>query len=162
MSHKRRWAVDFNSGPKKQVENPPGFSTTVKTNESGSKSQIESKRDLNKKRSRATALAPGKNIFMTLFMLWMSGNSVNIFSIMITFYTGFGAIKGMLSVNKVFHPFAQQGVEVLQDKLMFFAVQFIILCIALYKCNNLGILPTTTSDFSFRYHPPEALELASL
>ena len=34
------------------------------------------------------AWSPGKNFMMTAFMLWMSGNGVHPFSIMITFYAG--------------------------------------------------------------------------
>lgn len=45
------------------------------------------------------AYSPGKSIFMTAFMMWMSGSSVNIFSIMITIYSFWNPFKAILQVN---------------------------------------------------------------
>eukprot|EP00298_Acanthocystis_sp_HF-20_P006632 c16428_g1_i1.p1 GENE.c16428_g1_i1~~c16428_g1_i1.p1 ORF type:complete len:133 (+),score=23.31 c16428_g1_i1:34-399(+) len=118
--------------------------------------------EVHKSRSRGMATAPAKNIFMTMFMMWMSGSSVQIFSIMITFYTAWGAISAILSVNKMFEKFQELGVDVLQDKLIFIAIQIAIFGVALYKGNSLGILPTTTSDFAFRYPILEPLEIGTL
>ena len=36
---------------------------------------------------------------MTGFMLWMSGNGVHIFSIMITFYAIYNPVKSAFTVN---------------------------------------------------------------
>lgn len=46
-----------------------------------------------------TAYAPGRSIFMTLFMIWMTGSGVNIFNIMITLYTMYNPLKSILSVR---------------------------------------------------------------
>ena len=54
---------------------------------------------LKEKRAMQIAQAPGKNIFMTAFMMYMSGSSVQIFSIMITAMALFNPIKALLSIN---------------------------------------------------------------
>ena len=46
------------------------------------------------------AKAPGRNLLMTAFMLWMSGSTVNIFSIMITVMYLFNPLKALFQVNK--------------------------------------------------------------
>ncbi|MCS4559061.1 ER membrane protein complex subunit 4, partial [Shewanella sp. C32] len=40
--------------------------------------------ELKKKRAMEIGMAPFKSLLQTGFMMWMSGNSINIFSIMIT------------------------------------------------------------------------------
>jgi hypothetical protein len=46
------------------------------------------------------ALAPGKQLPMQAFMLWMSGNSVQIFSVAITAMLMFSPIKALLSMSQ--------------------------------------------------------------
>jgi hypothetical protein len=59
-----------------------------------------SKSEIDKKRAREIAMGPAKGIPMTAFMMWMSGDGVNIFSMSIVFYTAFNAIKSIIGVNK--------------------------------------------------------------
>ena len=48
---------------------------------------------------------------MTGFMLWMSGNGVHIFSIMITFYAIYNPIKSAIGVNSAFARFADTKMD---------------------------------------------------
>lgn len=48
------------------------------------------------------AKSPFKNIFMTLFMAYMTGSGVQIFSIMFTGYMLYGPIATLLATNKGF------------------------------------------------------------
>jgi len=49
---------------------------------------------------------------MTAFMLWMSGNGVHIFSIMITFYAIYNPIKSAFTVNTAFVRFEDAKMSV--------------------------------------------------
>ena len=51
------------------------------------------------------ATAPGKQFLMTMFMLWMSGNSLQIFSIMMLGMAFWQPLQKLLSVNKEFARF---------------------------------------------------------
>ena len=51
------------------------------------------------KSAMAVGKAPGGNLFMTAFMLWMSGSGIHIFSIMITVGALWTPLKGLFSVN---------------------------------------------------------------
>merc|ERR1712070_534265 len=57
------------------------------------------------KKAKEQALQPARSFMMTGFMLWMSGNGVHIFSIMITFYAIYNPIKSAFGVNTAFARF---------------------------------------------------------
>ena len=44
-------------------------------------------------------MAPFKSLLQTGFMMWMSGNSINIFSIMITAMIVMNTTKSLLNLN---------------------------------------------------------------
>jgi len=45
------------------------------------------------------ATATGKQLLMTAFMLWMSGNQIQLFSIMMVGMAMFSPVKALFSVN---------------------------------------------------------------
>ena len=55
------------------------------------------------KKAQEVAWSPGKNFMMTAFMLWMSGQGVHIFSIMITFYAVYNPLKSAFTVSQGAH-----------------------------------------------------------
>ena len=55
--------------------------------------------ELKNKKAWEVAKSPMSSIFMTGLMTWLSGASVNIFSISITIYTIINAVKGIFSVG---------------------------------------------------------------
>ncbi|EPZ33669.1 Protein of unknown function DUF1077, TMEM85 domain-containing protein [Rozella allomycis CSF55] len=126
-------------------ENPPGFDfkskPTRKPEKQGSIANLKAKKAWD------AALAPGKSIFMTLFMLWMSGSSVQIFSLMITGMSLYNPIKALCQLNNIFSAFESKGESFFMQKVTFAFFQLLTLLIGLYKCSNLGLLPTSTSDW---------------
>ena len=70
------------------------------TPNNNSENNSENMKRLKMKKAWELALAPAKSIFMTLFMLYMSGNSVQIFSIMITAMTLMNPMKAIFQVNQ--------------------------------------------------------------
>ncbi|PRP81619.1 hypothetical protein PROFUN_01126 [Planoprotostelium fungivorum] len=104
--------------------------------------------ELKYKKAWEQAKAPAGSIFMTMFMAWMSGSSVHIFSIMITIYSFINPVKAILSLNNVFSRFEDPSYSLLPHKLAFIAIHLVTIIIAVYKCSVLGLLPTTASDWS--------------
>lgn len=87
---------------------------------------------------------------MNLFMMWMSGNSVQIFSIMITGMMIFNAIKAVSNVPTVFEKFqggSDGAASFLPQKVAYLVVQMVIVGLALWKCQSMGLLPTSHSDW---------------
>ena len=109
------------------------------------------------------AYGPGKSLLSTAFMLWMSGSSIQIFSIMMTAMALFNPIKALAAINEPFRQFEkEEGVDLKIPKLIFAALQVLSLGVALYKCSTMGLLPLTAADW-IEYLPKVSyLELAAL
>lgn len=95
----------------------------------------------------ALAQAPGKQLLMTCFMLWMSGNSLQIFSIMMLSMALWTPISEMAQVSARFARFDDSGVDMTIPKITFVAIHLAGLAMGLYKCNTMGLLPTSTADW---------------
>lgn len=94
------------------------------------------------------AYGPGKSLLTTAFMLWMSGSSVQIFSIMMTGMALINPLKGILAVNDTFKNFdKEEGMDLKIPKLIFISLQILSLAVAVYKCSTMGLLPLTAADW---------------
>ena len=96
---------------------------------------------------------------MQVFMLYMSGSTLQVFSITMTymlFANAFQAIYGMPTVfSKLESPTIK--LDLLLCKGAFVVVQLMFVLLGVWKCNQMGILPTTRSDWlaweSFEVYP---------
>jgi hypothetical protein len=94
------------------------------------------------------AYSPGKNLLTTAFMLWMSGSSIQIFSIMMTGMALWNPLKALFSLNEPFRPFEKdEGVDLKMPKLIFASLQILAFGVGLYKCSTMGLLPLTSADW---------------
>jgi len=162
----RTWALDITPDAQTrmaELPNPPGYSEQH-AHEQDAKGAVAKKVDqtqLKLKKAKETAWTPAKNFMMTGIMLWMSGNGVHIFSIMITFYAIYNPIKSAVGVNTMFARFSDPKMTTLdRTNLLTSKVTFVLLNIAamlgaLYKMSLMGLLPTTPADWvSFLAVPP--------
>ena len=96
----------------------------------------------------AISYSPGKNLLTTAFMLWMSGNSIQIFSIMMTGMALVNPLKAIATINETFRAFEkEEGLSLFMPKLIFLSLQILSLGVAVYKCSTMGLLPLTSSDW---------------
>lgn len=71
----------------KEIPKPPGFDAnfvTVVKDEVATTTVANKQLAAKQKQVMAIAYGPGKSIMTTAFMLWMSGSSIQIFSLMMT------------------------------------------------------------------------------
>lgn len=103
----------------------------------------EERDTLKLKKAWEVALAPVKGLPMTAIMMYMSGNSLQIFSIMMVFMAFKNPIVGLMSTNQVFERFQtdSNGGQILQTKLVYVAMQFVALAVGIWKINSMGLLP---------------------
>lgn len=101
-----------------------------------------------------------QSIFMMGFMMYMSGNGVQIFSMMVTFGGIFQPIKAILTSGQTFERFADANTDMTGPRLVFCAIQVVGLAMALWKLNAMGLLPTHASDWVSNMKPPTPLEHA--
>ncbi|KAG6009601.1 hypothetical protein E4U21_001968 [Claviceps maximensis] len=101
------------------------------------------------KKAWEIALAPVKALPMTGIMMYMSGNSLQIFSIMMVFMAFKNPIVGLMATNQAFERFNSEknAAQILQIKLVYVVMQLIALAVGIWKVNSMGLLPTTRSDW---------------
>jgi ER membrane protein complex subunit 4 len=99
-------------------------------------------------KAMSMATKPGQQIMMNAFMLWMSGKTLNIFSISVTSMAILSPLQGILSLEKTFGPMQEQNADVSVPKLIFVALNLAWLGIGLYKMSSMRLLPTTSADWT--------------
>ncbi|PTU19322.1 hypothetical protein P175DRAFT_0502859 [Aspergillus ochraceoroseus IBT 24754] len=153
-----KWVTDLNSplprpsASTSSIPDPPGFSRKT-----GGKSRTQqptpskpTETDTIKlKKAWEIALAPSKQIPMNAIMMYMSGNSLQIFSIMMVFMLFKGPIQGLINTNAVFAKFDTEALrsKILGVKAVYVLMQFVLLALGVWKVNAMGLLPTTRSDW---------------
>jgi ER membrane protein complex subunit 4 len=95
------------------------------------------------KKAWEVALGPIKGLPMTGIMMYMSGNSLQIFSIMMVFMAFKNPLMGILATNQAFERFETDGnrARLLQVKLAYVAMQVVALALGVWKVNSMGLLP---------------------
>lgn len=80
---------------------------------------------------------------MNAIMMYMSGNSLQIFSIMMVFMLFKNPIQGLLQTNSVFARFETEGTRktLWMVKLMYVAMNLVALALGIWKVNGMGLLP---------------------
>lgn len=158
-----QWVLDLNSPPASKQKNsgipdPPGYPATS----SGSKKQQTSSKAavrapptthemdvLKLKKAWEVALAPVKQLPMTAIMMYMSGNSLQIFSIMMVVMAFKNPVMGLMATQQAFERFETEGTrdKLLMVKAVYVAMQVLALALGVWKVNQMGLLPTTRSDW---------------
>jgi hypothetical protein len=96
------------------------------------------------KKAWEVALGPIKSLPMTGIMMYMSGNSLQIFSIMMVFMAFKNPIMGILGTNQAFERFETDSnrAKIMQVKLAYVAMQLVALALGIWKVNGMGLLPS--------------------
>jgi len=154
-SKRFRWALDYT--PKSRpsdIANPPGYNSSVSFHHTETTREVDP--NLIVKRSWDFALGPIKQVPMNLFLMYMAGNSISIFPIMMVGMLFMRPIKAMLSIASAFKMI--EGSHHLVQKLVFCLGNLVNLGVALYKCQSMGLLPTHASDWLAFVEPQERME----
>ena len=95
------------------------------------------------KKAWEVALGPVKNLPMTAIMMYMSGNSLQIFSIMMVFMAFKNPVMGIAGTNQAFARFetGSNRAKMVQVKLAYVLMQLLALAVGVWKINAMGLLP---------------------
>ena len=115
---------------------------------------------LKEKKAWEFAQAAIKQVGMYGFMMYMSGGSVHIFSIMMTFTGLYQPLMAIVNSGNAFEKFkgTEGRVNTTGPRLLYCAIQLSGLGFALYKLANVGLLPTHISDWVSGVQVPKAAE----
>ncbi|KAB2578915.1 hypothetical protein BFW01_g1143 [Lasiodiplodia theobromae] len=158
-----RWVVDLNSPPapqpaKASIPDPPGYTApqrhqqgknTKATQPARKPPSTEEMDTLKLKKAWELAIAPAKQLPMNAIGMYMSGNSLQIFSIMMVFMLFKNPVNAVININRTFANFETPGTSsrLLGVKLVFVATNCLALALGIWKVNKMGLLPTTRSDW---------------
>ena len=134
----------------RDISFPSGYLTgDYDTQPTPSSQTVQKTADLVYQSAMNTALAPGKQLLMTAFMLWMSGNTLQIFSIMMLGMALYQPLQRMVNVQAEFARYGGHGaaVSLLWPQVVFVACNLAGVGLALYKCQSMGLLPTSSADW---------------
>lgn len=95
------------------------------------------------KKAWEVALGPSKQIPMNAIMMYMSGNSLQIFSIMMVFMLFKGPIQGLIATNPAFAKFETDSnrAKLWGCKAVYVLMQLALLGLGIWKVNSMGLLP---------------------
>ncbi|KAI1430083.1 hypothetical protein F5Y12DRAFT_709636 [Xylaria sp. FL1777] len=160
-----QWVTDLSFPPVYKskggsISDPPGYpsqSGTLSKKQAAKESKVQPRKQptpeemdtLKLKKAWEVALAPVKSLPMTFFMMYMSGNSLQIFSIMMVYMAFKNPIVGLVGTNQAFERFESDTnkAKILQVKLAYIVMQLVALAVGIWKVNGMGLLPTTRSDW---------------
>lgn len=117
--------------------------------------EVSKKTDVSRlitKKSWDLALAPIKQVPMNLFIMYMAGNSISIFPIMMVGMLLMRPLQAIWSTKATFKMMEPQS-AILQMIVYVFG-NIVNIGLALYKCHSMGLLPTYASDWLAFVEPP--------
>jgi len=172
----QKWKLDLTKPAGRQVvassstsatgnlDPPPGYSYTPQNfvagagGDSGGGS-VQDHQHLIVKRAWETALGPLKQLPMNLFIMYMAGNSISIFPIMMVGMMFVRPMKALVTVGSTFKGLEESaGYSLLAQKFIYCLGNILGLVLALYKCQSMGLLPTHQSDWLAFADPPDRME----
>ncbi|KAJ9111278.1 hypothetical protein QFC20_002569 [Naganishia adeliensis] len=146
------------------------------------RASVDRANDLKMKKAWEVALSPAKSLPMQAFMLYMSGSGIQIFSMGIVWMLLTSPWQAAWNVLTTFEPFKQTSLSddptttdappkpsigpLILPILTFIGCQVLVLALGVWKCKQMGLVPSGTGDwlqFETREEPPEwsAVRLAA-
>lgn len=142
--------------------------TSQSTNSLSMKQQEQALTAKRQKMAMSIALQPGQQIAMQAFMMYMSGNQLNMFSINVTTAAIISPLTAIFSMDRTFRKVqhdntTDDGTDMLQiPKLIYLALNLVFLCVGLYKMSSMRLLPTTSADWISKIEWKQMVESTSI
>jgi hypothetical protein len=152
-----QWVVDLTSTPPSKPKSgtfadPPGYTSNTQLSRSkSSKNAVTPRKQpsademdtLKLKKAWELAIAPAKQLPMNAIGMYMTGNSLQIFSIMMVFMLFKGPIQAVLNINNTFARLETDGNrgQMVMVKAAFVACNCLALALGIWKVNGMGLLP---------------------
>lgn len=159
MKNKRhKWTIDLTRSKQDRVERsdlvaPVGYSDRM----SGDVVSQDTDSNLVAKKCWDIALAPLKQLPMNLFLMYMAGNTISIFPIMMVGMMVWRPIQALMSLKTTFKMLEGSPQAYIQ-MFVFFVSNLLGIALALYKCSSMGLLPIYSSDWLSFLEPQERME----
>ncbi|ORY01735.1 hypothetical protein BCR34DRAFT_605814 [Clohesyomyces aquaticus] len=159
-----QWVYDLNSAPASKpksssIPDPPGYSAALSSKQLSKSSKTagtvrkapttEEMDVLKMKKAWELAIAPAKQLPMNAIGMYMTGNTLQIFSMFMVFSLFKTPVMAVLALQRVFAPFETPGTSgrLIGVKVVYVLMNMLMLGLGIWKVNQMGLLPTTRSDW---------------
>lgn len=138
---------------KSAIPDPPGYSPSSSSKKSSASKQsttavrkapsADEMDALKLKKAWELALGPAKQLPMNAIGMYMTGNSLQIFSIMMVFMMFKTPITAIMGINNAFVRFQSDNNrdKILLAKLAYVLTNGLLLALGIWKVNQMGLLP---------------------
>jgi len=100
------------------------------------------KKNLAYQSAMTLAKSPGSSLLMTGFMLWLTGNSLQLFSIIMLLMSMRTPIVAIMGTQKTFSRYEESDISLLVPKVVYIALNLAAFGMCLYKAQAMGLIPT--------------------
>ena len=124
---------------------PPGFVRgDFDSSSSSSSSRRDDRQSILMKQAWAKAKSPAKQIFMSGLMMWLSGSTMSIFTLMMMAMVMINPLTSLFQVQSAFERYESKdnGKALWLPKLAYIGLNLVCVGIGIWKLNALGLLPT--------------------
>ncbi|CAE7254975.1 Slc38a11 [Symbiodinium pilosum] len=142
------------------IQDPIGYKLTMDDSGSaaGKNKSKTANQELLEKKAWEVAVAPIQSVGMNLFMLWMSGSSPGIFTVMILGYCLTSIVGQFTKANAAFQNF--KTIDTTLQWLAYLALCSVSLAYLLYHMAGMGLLPNSSGDWIALIPNVEVVETA--
>lgn len=106
------------------------------------------------------ATKPGQQILMNAVMMYMSGSTLNIFTISTTSAAILTPLTSIFRLEAMFGKFEE--VDTQMAKILYVVLNLVWLAMGMYKMSSMRLLPTTSADFADSIPWKDMMELSSI
>ncbi|OLP82952.1 ER membrane protein complex subunit 4 [Symbiodinium microadriaticum] len=148
------------SGKVDGIQDPIGYKLTMDNSgdAAGKNKSKTANQELLEKKAWEVAVAPIQSVGMNLFMLWMSGSSPGIFTVMILGYCLTSIVGQFTKANAAFQNF--KTIDTTLQWLAYLALCSVSLAYLLYHMAGMGLLPNSSGDWIALIPNVEVIETA--
>ena len=157
---KHRWALNFidstKPGSRSAVPSPVGYLEESHTSHEEDDTPDTS---LIAKQGWTIALSPWKSLPMTLLVMFMAGNQIGVFPIMMIGMMAYRPLQALWSSKDVFQQL--KGDQAALQKVAYVGANLVSLGLAGWKLHTMGLLPTAQSDWVELMQAREVMEYST-
>merc|ERR1712100_164303 len=118
MPRPARWKLDLANDNNRTLSAPPGFSDSSRDGDAGGvKKKQGDMRSLKESMAMEVATGQGRGLMMNMFMMWMAGNSLHIFPIMMVGMAIWSPVAALLNMKNAFVRFESNEASLIMPKL---------------------------------------------
>jgi len=162
---KNKWSISFDkSSAGERAIKPLGCTDSSAITTAGkAAASKEMEEEMRQKMAWRLVQQQAGGLPQQMFMMWMSGSQVHIFSIMMVVFSCRTPVMSFLNMSTNFARIEDKEMEsqFVWQKVAYLGCNLAAACLSMYQLQRLGLLPTSDSDWLEFYEQSEPMEYSA-